>query len=384
MSKNNNNHEKKGCFLGLNLSPESGGPFKTIQLFKQAIGGSVVSMDSEPLHMQKCSAPAIQRLDVKSEVFVGPLKSREFFEIGQQHKLLSCHGIFRYHNNLVKRAARKFSLPYWAVPHGSMDPWVFTYGRMRKELWFRSFGRNYFRDAAHVILATERERDKMRERFDHPNMRVVHWPVEQLDLLKRDCCRKSLRLKLGLPKDARLLLYFGRFHSMKKPLETIQKFKRAKLSERIHLLLVGFDGDLSMEQLLAEANGCPAVHVRQGVHGSQRDEVLLGCDAYVSLSSRENFNHAAAEAMTGQQALILSPGNDLQYSFPDNAEFGWMLEENGEDSIIEAMRAFDRSSDSQLRSMGKAARDWACRELSFQQFQSKLSKLYYEATGEHC
>ena len=112
----------------------------------------------------------------------------------------------------------------------------------------------YFCDASHIILATERERDKMRMRYDGSNMHVVHWPVETLDNSKKQDARASLRKRLGLRENAQVLLYFGLYH----------------------LLMVGFDGDVCREKLKHVANEIKQVHVMGPARGSDREEVLLG------------------------------------------------------------------------------------------------------------
>lgn len=114
--------------------------------------------------------------------------------------------------------------------------------------------------------------------------------------------------------------------------------------------------------------------------GKAREEVLLGADAYISLSHRENLNHTAAEAMTGGQALILSPGNDLQYSFPCESSFGWLLGSDKEDEVIAALQSFDAASPDRIEEMGRSGKEWALEKLSFELFQQKLQALYREAT----
>lgn len=368
-------------YVGLQLSPESGGPYKSIQLFQKALGGEIISMvtrsekndGNEDQHFEKLISP--------SEHFGNRTVKQQFGMQLSQCRLLSCHQIFRYHNVLAQSVCKKMSIPYWAVPHGSMDPWVFSYGRLQKELWYRAIGKSYFKNAAHVILATEKERDKMRLRYDGDNMHVVHWPVEPLPLNRQESAKRCLRKRLGLPMEARFLLYFGRYHSMKRPIETIRLFKQANPSERTHLLLVGFDGDLTRGQLEAVADNHPQISVLGPVRGKEREEILMGANAYISLSHRENFNHTAAEAMTGGQALILSPGNDLQFSFPKEKSFGWMLGSDHSDEVIEAIRALDRLEDSALERIGQAGLAWAVEHLAFETFRDKLRALHKEATG---
>jgi glycosyltransferase involved in cell wall biosynthesis len=368
-------------FLALEISPQLGGPYKSVRLFREALNGRVISLSKTFSSGDKCESGIIEYMSSTSDLFIGNRTRHALLEEAKNCDLISCHSIFRSHNNVARDLARRLSIPYWAIPHGSMDPWVFTQDRFKKELWYKVFGERYFKDAAHIILATERERDKMGERYDGSNLRVIHWPVEPLDLAKKQEARINLRRSLNIPEASRLLLYFGRYHSMKQPVETIEIFRRANVSEHTHLLMVGYDGDVTQKQLAAVADEHPRIHVCGPMRGDEREMVLLGADAYISLSHRENFNHTAAEAMTGAQALILSPGNDLRYSFPSESTFGWMLQGNSEDEVVEVIRAFEKINDQELCRMGENAMVWACNTLSFEVFRNKLLALHVEATG---
>ncbi|MGF1483309.1 MAG: glycosyltransferase [Opitutales bacterium] len=363
------------------LEPQHGGPYKTAVDFQRALGGPILSFTAEHATGEKCANGHVEFIHSPSMYRI----SKEAFEVARRHiagaKVLSCHSLFRDHNNVTRKLARERGIPYWVIPHGSMDPWVFAQQRLAKGLWLKMYGRRYFSEAAHVICATERERDKIRERYDGPNLRVVYWPVEALDTANQDEARASLRRDLGVEPSTRLMFYFGRYHTMKKPLETIRIFKAAGLSPRTHLVMAGIDYDVTRAQLLAEAQGANQIHVLPAVYGEERLRLLIGADAYVSLSHRENFNYTAAECMTGAQAVILSPGNDLQYSLPTDRQLGWLLKSNETEEAIAAFRALDAASDEAVRAMGQAAQDWALDRLSFEHFKQSLMSLYAEATG---
>ncbi|MGF1483308.1 MAG: glycosyltransferase [Opitutales bacterium] len=377
-----NTADTKTCFLALGIEPKTGGTYKSLKLFQEALGGPILAFTTSRQTGERSPDGSIEYLGNRTLHYL-PQKLRVYaLERARSAKLLSCHVVFRYHTTATRELSQKLKIPYWAVPHGSLDPWVFERSRRVKEAWYRLFGKRFLREAAHVVCATQRECDKLRERHDADNLRVVHWPVEPLEIASRAEARASLRRKLGLPTGARILLFFGRYHSMKRPLETIEYFKMANTSEQVHLVLAGIDYDVPRAQLEALASDHPRIKVLPAVYGDERQQLLLGSDAYISLSYRENFNHSAAEAMSAGQAVILSPGNDLRYSFPNAGDFGWFPNEVSPDAVMAAIEALDRTNESCLLQKGEAAARWVRAELSFEKFSSALRKLHAEATGQ--
>ncbi|MBC2595612.1 glycosyltransferase [Ruficoccus amylovorans] len=370
------------CFLNPESFPKLGGPYKSVRLFQKALGGTVVSPTSDREEtMQTADQCNTKYIYTSQQHWLHGETKRNLEHLLSQASLVSCHQIFRGHNIVCRDIARRHKIPYWAVPHGSMDPWVFTYGRLQKQLWYNIFGKNYFKEARFIILATEREREKMSQRYNGDNMRVVYWPVEPLDITNREAHRQNFRQQLGIPPESRVLLYFGRYHSMKRPMETLHAFAQARLSENTHLVMAGIDYDVSQQQLLnhKESQQIRNAHILGPVYEEQKLRLLFGSDVYISLSIRENFNHTAAESMTAGLALILSPGNDLQYSFPQGNDFGWNLPSDSQETIIESLRMLDKSPIEKIHKKGEAARQWALDTLSVERFQEKLRSLYQQS-----
>ncbi|MGF1448356.1 MAG: glycosyltransferase family 4 protein [Opitutales bacterium] len=371
------------CGTSLVLHPHHGGPYKTAMDFRNALGGKVYGFAQEHTTGETCANGLVEFIHTPNLLRISGTAYREAREriAAAGAKVISCHSLFRDHNNVTRKLARDLGIAYWVIPHGSMDPWVWRQQRLLKHAWMAVHGRRYFADATHVICATERERDKVRERYDGPNLRVVYWPVDPLDTSNQAEARASLRQDLGVPPQTRLLFYFGRYHTMKKPLETVQAFRRARLSERTHLVMAGIDYDVTQAQLQAAAGDNRQIHVLPAVYDQERLRLLIGVDAYISLSHRENYNYTAAESMTGGQAVILSPGNDLQHSLPRDERLGWRLQTDDPEEALQALKQFDATSDEAVRAMGERAQRWASTHLSFERFKQSLESLYREATA---
>ncbi len=294
--------------------------------------------------------------------------------------LLVVHSLFRAHVAWGRRWAHHHGKPYWMVPHGCLDPWGLQRRAAVKRLWLSLSGRRCLADADRVVFSSRRELEKARRWLAKDNGVVVHWPVDIPDLFDRSERRFQFRTHYGIPSDARLLLYVGRLHTMKRPIETVRAFAAAGGS-RSHLLIVGMDGDLSRSQVRAEIPDgmLEMVHVVGELNGTALGDAMLASDAFISLSRRENFGYALCEALAYGLPVIVTPGHDILDELPagprGQLKCGWRLSDDGIASAAAAIGEMTSSDAAQLAAMGAAGRAWAAASLSREVFHHALSRL---------
>jgi glycosyltransferase involved in cell wall biosynthesis len=156
------------------------------------------------------------------------------------------------------------------------------------------------------------------------------------------------------------------------------------MDRRWHMLLVGHPDGVSAEDCRRAAESCGEggrVHVVPGVDAAAVQGIVQGCDLFISFSWRENFNNAAAECLANGIPILLSPGNDLLADIgpspavgalsDDPSAAGALLKEWGSMGIAERL---DR---------GRAGRDWAAANLSFEIFRSRLLALRSQTLCAH-
>jgi glycosyltransferase involved in cell wall biosynthesis len=373
--------------VGIGLLPANGGAYKSTLQFKQALNADVISFSEQG--QERASGDAITHLWSGSTFW-----DRWFIRVSKRElaraapllataDLLQCHVLFRHHSHWVRCEARRWAMPYWVVPHGCLDPWVFTYRRWVKQWWMRIYGRAILRDAQAVIFATRREHEKARQWMARDNGRVVRWPVEAAKVRRSEAARVALRAQLGLPAASRVLCMLGRLHPMKRPLEAAVLFAR-HAPHGTFLLLVGPEGACSGASVVEAARAIDQTDRVRWIgpaFGKEKDQILAGCDGYWSYSQRENFNFAAAESMSAGLPVILSPGNDLSSEF-DGASVGWTLESDEEQTVAVALKEWGTLPESSIVEIGDRARAWALSELSWERFETDLRALYREAIGE--
>ena len=383
--------DKKAILVGLSLVPSNGGLPKTMRKFGKALDAQIASFTSAQLSQEEFDFfPEVKHVVTARSRLLdwyawAPKISRgEIEAAAAKADLLSCHVMLRYHAHWVRRMSKRHNIPYWFVPHGQLDPWVYTYRSGIKHLWLKLFGKRLMREAAHVIYSTEQERDKAKWFYDGSNSRVIHWPVDLIDTEGKAAARDSLHQICNIPRKDRVLLYIGRIHSMKNPIKTIEAL--AESSEKhVHLLVVGPDGDVSGEDCSRKARECgiiDQVHVMGPLYSDEKTCALLGADAFISLSHRENFGHSAAESLAAATPVILSPGNDLSSELK-LYQCGLFIDDDDMARAAQAIRDFAAMEVSELVAMGDRGRGFVAEKLSFKLFRSRLQALAEEAVEQH-
>lgn len=374
-------------FTGIDLVPSMGGPFKTVKSFQRALGGRIVSFTHrDDMHEADSSITHVRSIGGRlGRLFLpaapGQIARADALLSGMN--LLTCHILFRHSAHWVRSRAHRLGVSYWVVPHGCLDPYVFTCRAGIKRTWMRLFGRRMLRDASRVIFSTRREMEKAGSWLTRDNARVVRWPVDLPDTGARATARREWRERLGIVPEARLLLFLGRLHSMKRPLETVRALA-ASDAPAVHLVVAGPDGDVTAAEVRAtahQAGVAQRIHATGAIYGADKESLFLAVDGLVSLSVRENFNHSAAEAMSAGAPVILSPGNDLA---PDLAQVGcgWMLRDDSREGAAAAISEFARSEPTSIASMGERAREFVRAELSPGVFTRSLQELAEESLVE--
>jgi len=368
--------------VGYNVVAASGGTTTAVLDFREALGGDVVSFTDASL--DRTSPIGITHVDVGTGSFgrrYGRAAGRTIdvaAEIVRKADRIVIHSLFRHHAQWAWSIARRHQIPFWVVPHGALDPYVFSYRSWQKKGWMRLIGGRMLSGAAAVIFATERERKRALPFTREVRSRVVHWPVTPAILPSGGGA--GTRHGLGLPSDARLLLFLGRLHPSKRVVETIQAFAGAS-SSRTHLIIAGPASDqMSYDDCLREverAGVAGRAHVIGPVYGRDRDALFDEVDGFISLSVKENFGYSVAEACAAGLPVILSPGIDLADDLKP-AACGWFLKSFQRDEATRAIDEFSSAAPQDLRKMGADGKSWTDRELNPDRFAKSLRELMIE------
>jgi glycosyltransferase involved in cell wall biosynthesis len=374
----------KFLHVGAELLRSTGGTTKAVSDFQRAIPGSDVLAlcDQKKLLSEgpydrswnyiATSPSAIGKLYLKP----GRAEKDRAVAMAKGVDAVFSHMLYRYNTNLSKRIARVNSAPYFVVPHGSLDPWVFSYRAWQKKAWLTIFGRTFLTTAQAVVFATQRELQKAQEMVGLTNGVVIHWPIDIPLQLNQD--KRGLREKYGLPLGKRLLASYGRLHSIKRPLELIAIFNKLSRND-VGLVLFGPDDDVTLVQCqeMAAEREDRTVFCLPAQYGSELHELIQACDGYLSWSRKENFNYSLGESLASGLPVIVSQGNDLGAELAP-LRCGWVLPDDSVGTLDAAIEQFANVPDKQLNDMGARGKRFAEESLSRDIFSTKIMELLAE------
>lgn len=359
--------------------PSFGGPSKSVKSFQKALDAKVVVwidpatlrgesiVFEDPVVVRATTTPVLRQL-----LYPRKQDARAAAEQIADCDFVSCHMFWRWHAPWVEAISRATATPFWFVPHGGLDPYVFRQSKAAKTAFLKTVGSPFLQRACGVVCSTRREYDKARCKIPNAKPYILPWPLEPADIRQRDIRqRDSIRRQLGIPADAVCLLYMGRLHSMKRPLETIAAVAQSGVSN-VHLLMIGNDDGISRAACVEHARSLGVQHqvsIIGPVFGREKHDYFDAADALISLSHRENFNLAAAEAMGSGLPVMLSPGNDLANDLTD-VGCGWLMPSC--DAAPDTIRKISRTSLTHIERMGARGQAWAAEQLSFGMFKQRL------------
>lgn len=369
----------------LTHDPVYGGIYRSVCNFSRALDGRILSFDDGRADRPRGDdeRPTV-RIACRPRLFnrgchvVTPGMRAEAEARVAGADLLVVHSLFRGHAPWAARWARDHGRPYWSVVEGVLDPWALRRHALAKRLWLARHGRAFFAGAT-TIFATARERQKAALHLGGGRSEVIHWPVPLPALAGREATRGAFRAAHGIPESARVLLFAGRIHPLKRPVETVDAFVRAERPD-VHLVVAGMEEGITAAELEARVPAAARgrVHVVGPLAAAGLAAAMQASDGFISLSHRENFGYSFAEALAFGLPTIVSAGHDLAHdligaggTFP----CGWLLDGDVVGRAVEAIRAWSAAPAADLAAMGAAGRVWVGEELAFERFRDRLRAL---------
>lgn len=368
------------CQIGLDVVLQSGGTTRAIADIHEALGGSIVSFSDPSLAPHYPTPDVIRVLHgsgpwARRYAYAAPKATRTAEAAVAGAEVVVIHSLYRYHFDWAVRLCRKLRRPYVVVPHGTLDPWVFTYRGLQKRAWLALSGRAAIEQADLVLFVTRRERDKAAQWLTAQRSEVLPFPVPLQP--PRTADREAARRQRGYGTADRVFLLFGRLHPAKRPLEVLRAFAHARAhAANARLLVVGPDtAELSRGdcERAARELGAQDVRFEPAAYGDDKRAVLACADVLVNYSWKENFGYALCEALSAGMPAILSAGNDLG---ADLAATGcaWHLAD-GDDALAGGLIDACRLPAQAVHDMGARGREWCRRELSSDRFRGRLLEL---------
>ena len=273
----------------------------------------------------------------------------------------------------VAAACRAAGAPYVVPPRGQLLPWALREKRWKKRLYLRLAGLGALNAAAGIHCTDLLEAEALPRAGVHAPAFVVPNGVD-LTPVPAD---HRVRARIGVPESARLLLFAGRFHRVKRldiAVATLAALDSA------HLLLAGPDEENLQPSLLrqARAAGCAdRLHFLPLQPPDSLQRLYAAADLFILPSEMESFGMAAAEAMAAGLPVLVSSQVPIG-RWAEAAKAGVIV--NSAEEFAAAARALLALPKKDLRAMGARARH--CASVSFD--RTVVARLFLDQVGFLC
>ena len=290
------------------------------------------------------------------------------------------HSLWLYPNLAAEAACARRGVPYWVRPAGSLEPWCFGPRAWKKRLYFRCLERPGMNRAAAVHAVSEQEAANIRATGIRAPIVTIPNGVDLAAFDGGPDC-ETARTRLGLPREAPIVLFLGRIHP-KKGLDLLGAAfagVRRRFPEAV-LAVVGPDDGPFARQV---RNDYAALGLGDSVRflGERRDRekvaAFRAADVFVLPSHSENFGIAVAESLAAGTPVVVSRNTPWQAVETEGAGF-WIDLEPGR---IEAALGEILSNPDRARIMGARGRALVEREFQWPAIASRVLAEYERTTA---
>ncbi len=276
-----------------------------------------------------------------------------------QFDVIHLHEVRTFHNQVVRRFARRKGVPYVLSAHGTLP--VILQRRLAKRLYDRAFGRAVLEEARRLIAVSPLEVEQYR-RAGIPAARVrLIYNGLNLEEFSGLPPRGGFRQWLGIGLESRIVLFLGRLHRGKGLRFLIEAFVRLCGSLRDSVLvLAGPDAGelLHLQRLAARLGIRDRVRFVEPLFGQRKLSALVDADVVAAPSAYEIFGLVPFEALLcgapvvvteecGSVPLLREAGTGSQVPYGDveglaAALFRTLTDREGTRREVEAGQAYIR------------------------------------------
>lgn len=228
----------------------------------------------------------------------------------QEFEAVHIFGLYDMLGPRVAATCREKKIPYVVEPIGMFVPRVRNL--WLKRMYHRFLGREMLAGASAVIATAEQEKSELIA-GGIPKEKIVlrRNGVEGPRVLPE---RGRFRASMGIPQEAKLLLFLGRLSEKKSPHLLLQAFAKIIASEThgqppVHLAFVGPDeaGMLAkLKKMAASIAPAGRVHFSPALADTAKWQAYRDADIFVLPSQNENFGNTAAEAVAAGTPVIVT------------------------------------------------------------------------------
>jgi glycosyltransferase involved in cell wall biosynthesis len=216
------------------------------------------------------------------------------------------YGLYDTLGPAVARYCRRLNIPYFVEPLGMTRP--IDRGILLKKLW-RHLVNGYLEAATRIVVTSELERTELLQGGFQKNQLLLRYNGIDQDEFVNLPVRGSLRVRLGIQDDERMVLFLGRLIP-RKGADLLIETLTQPCSNKTRLVIAGPEGEAGYLTFLHEKARMMGVDSRVSflgpLYGIRKKAALVDADLFALPSRYENFGNTAAEAIACGTPVVVT------------------------------------------------------------------------------
>lgn len=293
----------------------------------------------------------------------------------REYDVVHIYGLYDLLGPAVTFFCRPNHIPYVVEPMGMSRPIIRNIAL--KNIYHRVLGNRLMSSARFLIATSEQEKQEMvGEGADPQRVLVRRNGVDAPSVMP---ARRAFRKQLGIPLDARVVLYLGRLEAKKSPELLVSAFARwrreSETNVQTFLVVAGPEherGYIDRLTSLASSLGIlQQIKLTGPLYDDSKWSAYRDADVFVLPSQNENFGNSAAEAIACGTPVIVTDRCGIA---PYIAGKTGLVVAHDEDAITRGLEEiFDRP---ELAARFRSACPTIARELSWEEPVCQMVRIY--------
>lgn len=275
------------------------------------------------------------------------------------------HGIWMYPQYIASKIAFEKEIPYVITPHGMLEPWLWSKGRLKKELYFNFLLKKYFMNANVLHSITNDEKENLYALSGHKNIEVIPNSISYTEI-------ESYHIERN--PGEKYVLFLGRLHPIKGIDLLINAFAALNTKD-VKFKIAGPINEykLELEQLIIGLNISNQVEFVGMVSGREKYQLYKDAWVMVTPSFSEVVGMVNLEAGILETPVITTYQTGLYKEWNENG--GILINPNVEE-LKRALFASLEWSESERDERGKKLKQFIVKNYSWENNIHKWLDLY--------
>jgi len=292
--------------------------------------------------------------------------------------VIHLHEVRTFQNAVARRYALREGVPYVLSAHGTLP--VIVERKLAKRVYDLLVGRRLLASASRLVAVSTLEAEQYRQtgRIEEGRIRVIHNGLD-LDEFSPLPSRGLLRDKLGIPREAPLVLFLGRLHRIKGIDFLLEAFARLREEVKDVILVIAGPDEGELAHLQALANRLQVaqeVRFAGPLYNEDKLAAYVDADVVASPGAYEIFGLVPFEALQCGTPVVVGDGSGVS-ELVQEAKAGYIVPPGDVDALADSLRRA-LAGGAEIQAQVAAGQAFVRQELDWEVIAGRLEDLYAE------